>query len=73
MDRRSWFLGLGALVFGAGAASAATKQYSGPRSVTYTVPEGIKRIRVRSFKGKREVIDTHFPVEPGQTFRIDAA
>lgn len=73
MDRRKWVAGIGALLASAGAASAATKQYSGARSVTYTVPPGIKRIRVRSWKGKDEVIDTHFTVEPGQTFRIDAA
>lgn len=72
MDRRKWFLGLGALVFG-GAASASTNANSGARSATYTVPKGITRIRVRSWEGKDEVLDTHFSVKPGQIFRIDAA
>ncbi len=77
MNRRNWFLGLGALMVGAGAgasvAESSPKVYKGPRSVSYTVPPDIKRIRVRSWKNDREVIDTHFRVEPGQIFRIDAA
>lgn len=72
MDRRKWFMGLGALVFGAGAASAATTPKSSAKSATYKVPPGITKIRVRSWEGEEEVLDTHFSVKPGQIFRIDA-
>lgn len=73
MNRRNWFMGIGALLVGTGSASASVNANTGARSVTYTVPKEITRIRVRSWKGKKEVIDTHFTVEPGQIFRIDAA
>lgn len=72
MDRRKWFMGLGALVFGATAASAATKTNPAAKSATYKVPAGITKIRVRSWEGEDEVLDTHFSVKPGQIFRIDA-
>jgi hypothetical protein len=72
MNRRKWFMGLGALAAGATAASAATKTNAPSKSATYTVPKGITRIRVRSWEGQEEVLDTHFSVKPGQIFRIDA-
>ena len=41
-------------------------------SATFSVPTGVKKIRVRSYKGGRVVIDTMLNVEPGQVFKIDA-
>ena len=70
LSRRKLFAGLVAGVSAAVPAAATTG--SSQKSVTYMVPKGIRRIRVRSWKGDREIIDTHFTVEPGQMFRIDA-
>lgn len=55
------------------ASSAASRCYEqGKNSVSWTVPDGIRRIRVRSWsKEGDEVIDTHFSVKPGQVFQID--
>lgn len=71
LSRRKLFAGLAAGVSAVVPAAAATTG-SSQKSVTYMVPKGIRRIRVRSWKGDREIIDTHFTVEPGQMFRIDA-
>jgi hypothetical protein len=71
MNRRNLFLGIAAsavTAVPAKSSNAGTK-----RSATYTVPAGIKHIRVRSWKKDgTEVLDTHFTVQPGQFFRIDA-
>lgn len=68
MNKRSMIgaLALLATVPFAGAAKAAKT------SATFSVPTGVKKIRVRSYKGGRVVIDTMLNVEPGQVFKIDA-
>jgi len=74
LSRRKLFSGLVAGVAAVTPAVAATSPAgTSQKSVTYMVPKGIRRIRVRSWKGDREIIDTHFSVEPGQMFKIDAA
>lgn len=71
LSRRKLF---GSLVAGVAAVTPAVAATgTSQKSVTYMVPKGIRRIRVRSYKGDREIIDTHFSVEPGQIFKIDAA
>lgn len=42
------------------------------KSGKYTVPDNVKKIRVRSYFGDKEVLDTNFRVKPGQVFVIDA-
>ena len=76
MDRRSLFAGLAGIIslpFISKAADAESRCYEqGKNSVKWTVPNGINRIRVRSWsKDGDEVIDTHFSVKPGQVFQIN--
>lgn len=40
-------------------------------AANFTVPKDVKRIRVRSYREGKLVIDTEIDVTPGQTFRID--
>ncbi len=60
---------LAATPFMIGRSEAAGRE--GP-SATFTVPRGVKKIRVRSYRDGRKVIDTAMNVQPGQTFTIDA-
>lgn len=75
MDRRSIFGSLVALAaFPATAFAASSKKCfnQDQNSVEWTVPKGIKKIRVRSWSNERgEIIDTNFRVKEGQVFRID--
>ena len=65
---------LPASLTGAAAGQKACVTTNRRDSVTWTVPQGIKRIKVRSWsKDGSEVIDTHFRVQPGQVFQIDVA
>jgi hypothetical protein len=66
VNKRLILAGLAALPFLAIGAQAETK------TGTYTVPKGVKKIRVRSTVGDKEVLDTNFRVVPGQKFIIDA-
>jgi hypothetical protein len=59
-------IGVAAGILSLEKANAETK------TGNYTVPKNVKRIRVRSFVGDKEVLDTHFRVVPGQKFVIDA-
>jgi hypothetical protein len=69
MDKRKLFAGLiGLCTLPIASTFAQTKQ---PGSATFTVPSSVKRIRVRSWKQGRKVLDREMSVEPGQTFRID--
>ena len=69
MNKRLMFLGLLALPF-AGAAKAYAQ--SKRNTVTWQVPEGVNKIRVRSWNpdGSKDM-DRVLSVEPNQTFRID--
>lgn len=67
MNKRMFFGFLSALLFVKGA-SAAPKN-SG--SVTFYVPNGVKKIRVRSYQNGKKILDRSLPVEPGQSFTID--
>lgn len=65
-------------VFGAVAALALAPLMIGrseamPRkaAATFTVPSGVKKLRVRSYRNGNKVIDTALNVVPGQTFTID--
>jgi hypothetical protein len=67
MNKRYLLAGLGALPFLALSAKAGEA-----KTGTYTVPKNVKKIRVRSTVGDKEVLDTNFRVVPGQKFIIDA-
>lgn len=54
------------------AAPLVSPANAAKTSATFSVPTGVKKIRVRSYKGGRVVIDTMLNVEPGQVFKIDA-
>lgn len=54
------------------AAPFSAKAEDEPADVTYIVPKGVNKLRVRSYVGDNKVIDTTMPVEPGQKFRINA-
>lgn len=69
MNKRLMFLGLLAVPFiGATKALASSKR----NTVTWQVPEGVNKIRVRSWNpdGSKDM-DRVLSVEPNQTFRID--
>lgn len=70
MNKRKLMAGLSALPFLSLAATAPAQAES--KSGKYTVPNNVKRIRVRSFFGEKEILDTSFRVKPGQVFMIDA-
>lgn len=64
--------GLGAVVVAAlGAVTTATLPALAATSYRFVVPNGVTRIRVRSYRDGDQVIDTELNVTPGQTFRID--
>lgn len=67
MKKRAFISGL--LV---AALPLSAKAEDEPADVTYVVPEGVNKLRVRSYVGDNKVIDTTMPVEPGQKFRISA-
>lgn len=69
LSRRDLFSGM---LAGAASAMPVAAEAAAKKSVTYMVPTNVKRIRVRSWKGDREILNTSFSVEPGQMFRIDA-
>jgi hypothetical protein len=76
MNRRSIFAGLAtalpSLLVGQAMAGQTCVNTPKRDSVTWKVPDGIKRVRVRSWGvDGNEVIDTQFGVKPGQEFRID--
>jgi hypothetical protein len=65
------------VILGAGTLTASTvgaimEAYAENKSGTYTVPKNVKKIRVRSTIGEKEVLDTNFRVVPGQKFIIEA-
>lgn len=55
---------LGALTTAPPSALAASPN-------NFVVPKDVNRIRVRSYRNGRLIIDTELNVTPGQTFRID--
>lgn len=69
MNKRLVFLGLLAFPF-VGAAKVYAQ--SRKNTVTWQVPEGVNKIRVRSWNpdGSKDM-DRVLSVEPNQTFRID--
>ena len=69
LSRRKLF---GGLLVGAAAVVPTAAESATKKSVTYMVPANVKRIRVRSWKGDREILNTSFSEEPGQMFRIEA-
>ena len=70
MNRRMILLGAGTLA--ASTVGTVMAAQSETKTGTYTVPKGVKLIRVRSLVGDKEVLDTNFRVVPGQKFIIDA-
>lgn len=60
----------GAGVVALGAITTATLP-AFAASYNFTVPRGVNKIRVRSYRNGHQVIDTELNVIPGQTFRID--
>lgn len=71
MDKRKLFAGLIGLCTLPFASKALANGYKPNGSATFTVPSTVERIRIRSWKNGRKVIDREMSVEPGQTFRID--
>lgn len=70
MFRRSLLLGLTSLPF-IGILTKSTEA-ADKKSITWTVPKNVKRVRVRSWdKTGNEVIDTNLNVNPDQVFKID--
>lgn len=64
-----------AMLLPASVAAAATQSKARigntKDGVSWTVPDGIKRIKVQSWsRDGDELIDTHFRVQPGQVFHI---
>jgi hypothetical protein len=69
MNKRLMFLGLLSVPFlAAGKALASSNR----NTVTWQVPPGVKKIRVRSWNpdGSKD-LDRTLSVDPNQTFRID--
>jgi len=71
MNKRKIFAGLAGLLTLSfiPTAKAATSKPNG--SATFVVPANVDRIRVRSWKEGRKVLDREMSVDPGQIFRID--
>lgn len=69
MNKRGILAGLASLPFLATAAAAVPAR----NSAVWKVPEGVKKIRVRSWNpnGSKDM-DRVLSVEPNQVFRIDA-
>ena len=65
ITKRTLIGGIFTLPFISGKAEAQANK-------SYTVPDGVKRIRVQSFIGDKTVMDTTFKVVPGQKFVFDA-
>ena len=68
MKKRSLIAGLLTIPFFSGFAYAQKAKSAGK----YVVPTDVNLIRVRSFLGDKEVLDTNFKVNPGQVFIIEA-
>lgn len=61
------------ILFAAVASLVAAPAFAGSNaSATFKVPKGVTKLRVRSYRDGRKVIDTALSVQPGQTFTIDA-
>jgi hypothetical protein len=72
MNKRNIFGAIAALAiapFMIGRSEAAGRD---GLSATFTVPRGVNKIRVRSYRNGKKVVDTALNVQPGQTFTIDA-
>lgn len=69
MNKRNLLAGLTSLPF---LATMATIAKADSKTGKYTVPQNVKRIRVRSTFGDKEILDTSFRVKPGQVFIIEA-
>lgn len=69
MNKRNIF---GALALLATAPFFDRKAEAARTSATFSVPNGVRRIRVKSYKHGKIVIDTMLNVEPGQIFKIEA-
>ncbi len=50
----------------------ATLPASAASTYNFVVPKGVRKIRVRSYRNSKQVIDTELNVIPGQVFRIDS-
>lgn len=62
--------GVGAAVLGV-AVAAALPAFAASGSASFTVPRGVTKLRVRSWRGNNKTLDTEINVVPGQTFQID--
>lgn len=70
MNKRTIFGAIAALAvapFMIGRSEAAGKR----GAATFIVPNNVDKIRVRSYRGGKKVIDTSLNVQPGQYFIID--
>ena len=71
MDKRKLFAGLAGLFALPFIPTAKAATYKPSGSASFVVPTNVDRIRVRSWKEGRKVLDREMSVEPGQIFRID--
>jgi len=62
---------MGAVVAALGALTTAPLSALAASAYNFVVPKNVNRIRVRSYRNGRLIIDTELNVTPGQTFRID--
>lgn len=70
MNKRTVFGAIAAIAlapFMIGRSEAAGRR----AAATFVVPGGVNKIRVRSYRDGKKVIDTSLNVAPGQTFTID--
>lgn len=71
MNKRKLFAGLTGLLALPFIPTAKAATYKPNGSATFVVPANVERIRVRSWKEGRKMLDREMSVEPGQIFRID--
>jgi hypothetical protein len=71
MNKRTVFGAIAAVALAPLMIGRSEAAGRGGPSATFTVPRGVKKIRVRSFRDGKKVIDTSLNVQPGQTFTID--
>lgn len=69
MNKRFFFGAMAALT----AAQITKADAKATGSATFVVPNGVNRIRVRSYAKGSKVLDRSLDVTPGQTFIIDPA
>jgi|TARA_R110000868_G_scaffold57548_2_gene177658 hypothetical protein len=71
MDKRAFIAGILALPLAIGSAAVQAKD-TVVKTLRWSAPAGVTKIRVRSWDGNNRVIDTYISVKPGQRFVFEA-